>query len=832
MASKISVSFLLLFILWGVLLTAISRDILRSALESHNEDLTLINEIGRHITSVSTGLTLLGLIIATCVCVLISRSITRPIQKLAEAVKRVSNGQFGVQLTVDREDEIGVLTDSFNRMTEQLQNKTTSIDRLNREIKQRSNVEESLLAAKQQAEAVTFELEKSNLDLERFNRAMLGREKRILELKEEINALSCEMGMGAKYTHSMDEPQESQTQQPVANDPETKRGFHGVEFEEMFMRIEPLIETVSGISGVAAAVIDLEGKVLIECNWQKICTDFHRQHPDACKRCIESDTILCGQFTTANSCNMYDCKNGLTDLCSPIIINGTHIANLFVGQFLRNMPDREVFRRQANQFGFDEEAYLSALEQVPVLDQGKVSAIIDFMRKLSAFFAELLISEHDLKCTNEELIASRSAALSVMEDADRHRRQLEETNQKLKNAIDLAQQLTHQAEQANRYKSEFLANISHEIRTPLNSIIGFGEILSAESLQPEQYEYVELIRQSGDNLLKIVNDILDFSKIEAGKLDVEFVPFDPHEFLEQISGLVESRARAKGLELQVVCDPQLPDRVCSDRMRLQQCLMNLVDNAIKFTDQGCVRIRCGLDPRSADCVAFEIEDTGIGIPEREQARIYDAFTQVDGSHTRKYGGTGLGLTITRQLCELLYGQLCITSREGSGTTFTLSIPIKPKRSTQDEMSEQPAGGSPEAEEAGKEESVQQTGNNGRILVVEDTRTNQVLIHTLLTRKGFEVDIADDGIEAVEMCQQNHYALILMDIQMPRMNGFEATEIIKQTQGVPIIALTAHAMEQDRQRCLEAGCDDYLSKPICRDKLDEILSRFLPSRVFS
>ncbi|MFH1882497.1 MAG: response regulator, partial [Planctomycetota bacterium] len=395
--------------------------------------------------------------------------------------------------------------------------------------------------------------------------------------------------------------------------------------------------------------------------------------------------------------------------------------------------------------------------------------------------------------------------------------QVEEANKELTIALE-------KAKRAEKAKSEFLANMSHEIRTPMNAIIGFSDMLAEQDCAAEQEEYVNIIRDSAKNLLYLINDILDFSKIEAHQLDTEINECSLGRILSFIDSTMKPQAENKSFDFKIVESKGLPERIRTDPVRLRQCLINLTSNAVKFTEKGHVYVNVSLANRNNQpYIRFDVEDTGIGIPRDKQEVIFRSFTQANGGTTRKYGGTGLGLTITKQLAELLGGELTLTSEEGKGSIFSLVIPAGL------DVTKQPALDmcidhiEPRKEETGQSEFT------GHILVAEDVKTNQMLIKLLLKQMGLEVTIAEDGSEVVQKALAQQFDLIFMDIQMPNMNGYEATRTLRN-EGVktPIIALTASAMSGDEGKCICAGCDDYLSKPIDRRKLLEKIHKYLPA----
>jgi signal transduction histidine kinase len=403
--------------------------------------------------------------------------------------------------------------------------------------------------------------------------------------------------------------------------------------------------------------------------------------------------------------------------------------------------------------------------------------------------------------------------------------ELEQINTRLVKATAVANEMAAEAEKANAAKSQFLANMSHEIRTPMNAIIGFSEVLAEEKpLTGQQKEYIKMILDSSKHLLSLINDILDFSKIETGRMDVENVECDIRSLLAAIESTMNPNAKQKRLEFKIECTDDVPATILTDPAKVRQCLVNLVSNAIKFTEWGYIKIsvnRISKDDKSF--VEFEVSDTGIGIPPEKLDSIFDAFTQVDGSTTRKYGGTGLGLTITKQLAGLIGGQISVESEVGKGSKFKFVMPITNTAGSQDRK----VG---HCEEAAATQTADQKINaqfSGGVLVVEDIKMNQTLIKTLLEKLGFVVTIAEDGLEAIEVVKKQHFEMIFMDVQMPEMNGYDATKRLRNLEiKTPIIAITASITDDDEQKCLEAGYDNYITKPIDKAHLIKIISSYL------
>jgi len=424
------------------------------------------------------------------------------------------------------------------------------------------------------------------------------------------------------------------------------------------------------------------------------------------------------------------------------------------------------------------------------------------------------------------LARSEKSLKEANELTEKSRNELARLNTQLEASVKQANVMTCEAQAASEIKSQFLANMSHEIRTPMNAIIGFTEVLVEEDLTDEQKEFVAIVMDAGRTLLTLINDILDFSKIEAGKLDIESVHCSPTKLLTTVESLMRPLAAKKGLELEVIRSGEFPLQIRTDPGRIHQCLINLVGNAIKFTEEGYVHINVSLEETdNGPHLHLSVEDTGIGIPPDRQAVIFEAFCQADNSTTRKFHGTGLGLAITKQLARLLGGDLTVRSEVGKGSVFLLIIPVG--MDSADGVFSHSDNGA-EGSSAEQDQS-NQFDLSGHILVAEDCQTNQALMKLLLERMGFEVTIAQDGNDAVQKALAQQFDLIFMDMQMPEMNGYDAvTTLRKEAYEKPIIALTANAMKGDENKCIDAGCNDYLSKPIDRKKLLKIIHEYLPS----
>ena len=410
------------------------------------------------------------------------------------------------------------------------------------------------------------------------------------------------------------------------------------------------------------------------------------------------------------------------------------------------------------------------------------------------------------------------ALSSSQEEITRHQDLLE---QRIRQRTEELEEAMLRAQAANEAKSEFLANMSHELRTPMAGILGMLDVTLESDLPAEHRDQLETAQRCAYSLLALLNDILDLSKIESGRMGLEKIPFDVRIVLQDCVRSFQPKADETGIDLVCEISPTVPEEVVGDPLRLRQVFANLLSNATKFTVKGHVKV--SLHAKAAEgseiVLRFVVEDTGIGIPAEKLPLIFEKFTQVDGSVSRKFGGTGLGLAITRKLVEMHHGEISVESEPGKGSRFTATLRCTAPQTAPARIAAQPAG----VAELHEMEPV-------RVLVVEDNQVNQKVVTTVLRKRGFTVELANNGVEALEMLERDdRYRLVIMDVQMPVMDGLETTRRIRlnpKWRRLPILAMTAHAMNGDRERCLSAGMNGYISKPVHPAHLLSVMDEYM------
>ena len=574
--------------------------------------------------------------------------------------------------------------------------------------------------------------------------------------------------------------------------------------EELFNLddIQRLQDEFARATGVASIITRVDGPpITAPSNFCRLCNDIIRKTERGCANCFKSDAAL-GRFNPHGP-NVQPCMSGgLWNAGASISVGGKHIANWLVGQVRDNTQTEASMREYARAIEADEGAVVEAFHEVPTM------------------------SREQFECVAQALF---TLAQQLSTTAYQNVQQARFITERKRNEMELAR-ARDEAEAANHAKSEFLANMSHEIRTPMTAILGFSDLLMESAMAQEQLDAAATIKRNGEYLIRIINDILDLSKIEAGKLKIERVTCSPSQILEDVVALMRVRANSKNLSLQIEFTSPIPQTIQSDPIRLRQILINLIGNAIKFTEIGKVRIVARLQDAGSEIPRLQVSvtDSGIGIPEDQTPQLFEPFSQIDSSTTRQHGGTGLGLAISKRLAERLGGDITVESTLGSGSTFTVTVTTGPLDGVK--MHQVP---SPTLLSVGSPAKPEAYGAvvNLRVLLAEDGPDNQRLISFLLKKAGIDVVVADNGQAACDLAlaardKGTPFDVILMDMQMPVMDGYDATRHLRRSNySAPIVALTAHAMSTDRDKCLRAGCDDYMTKPVDRERLISLIARY-------
>ncbi|QAU27008.1 response regulator [Heyndrickxia coagulans] len=535
-------------------------------------------------------------------------------------------------------------------------------------------------------------------------------------------------------------------------------------------------------------------------------------------------------------------------LIAPVIYEEEVLAVLELASLEEFTPARLELIKQINHtLGMAINSVLSRMEVERLLKESQMMT-----EELQAQSEELQSQSEELQAQSEELQSQSEELRMINEQLEERTKEAEKRAQELEKTKHQLEEKAEQLIQSSQYKSEFLANMSHELRTPLNSILLLSEMLADESeegnLTEEQKEFARVIHSSGSDLLNLINDILDLSKVEAGKMEIVIEETNTRELPVYVGNQFAYLAEQKGLELKIDVDENVPDLIYTDQRRFQQIVKNLLSNAVKFTENGSVTFRmrkvsaetAGKYVKTEDAdfwLEVAVQDTGIGIPEKKQDLIFEAFQQGDGATGRKYGGTGLGLSICREFARLLGGTICLDSTVGKGSTFILYIPSLPNGMTAtEEVSAPESEVAPallheEDQQPGEEASADQALRNKTVLICDDDNRNIYALKKALSKEGMKVLVSQNGFECLDMLDlHKEVDIVLMDIMMPGMDGYETMQRIRKNDAfadLPIIALTAKAMKGDWQKCLGAGATDYISKPLKMDQLLSVMRVWLP-----
>jgi signal transduction histidine kinase/HAMP domain-containing protein/ActR/RegA family two-component response regulator len=610
--------------------------------------------------------------------------------------------------------------------------------------------------------------------------------------------------------------------------------------------LQMIQDAFANANGVASIITDTQGTPITrQSNFCRVC-ELIRQTDLGRQRCQLSDKQL-GERARETMQPAYEaCHScGFVDASAPIIVQGKHIANWLIGQANALNVSTSSIREFAEGIGADADEMEAAFDDMPQIPLERFEQSLNLLwmlaRKISTlgFNNVMLAQEVNQRKEVSETLRKQATQLKHQNmELEAQRNQLQAQQLALVSANQALEKATIVAEAANRAKSEFLANMSHEIRTPMTAILGFADVLTEHANQGETSEEireaVQTIKRNGDYLLGIINDILDLSKIEAGKMTVESIPCAVTRVVSEVLSLTRVRAQRKGLQLKSVYRSAVPTVVYTDETRLRQILINLVGNGLKFTESGSVRIETTfIEDGPQSRLQFDIVDTGLGLTQPQLDKLFKPFSQADASTTRRFGGTGLGLTISKRMAELLGGDLVVAeTTPGAGSRFRLTIETGKLDETV--TFEQPEEAS---HDEGPGELIAEAKPacsliSCRILLAEDGIDNQKLITHVLKKAGAEVTVVEDGQQAYETAlaasdQGTPFPVILMDMQMPVLDGYDATRRLR-AKGYTgtIIALTAHAMSGDRDKCLDAGCDDYASKPIDRHRLIDQIANAL------
>ncbi|MFW5836409.1 MAG: ATP-binding protein [Desulfovibrionaceae bacterium] len=758
----------------------------------------------------------LSLAVSALLAVLASRRIVRPLQSLATAAKRLQAGDLEARVEEDGSDELATTSHAFNAMAAKL---SESLDGLREQVEMRKDMEARLRLSEAKARSLV------NASME--SAFLVDTSDTILT----ANAVGAELfGLqpgdmeGRSFKDFLSPEVYERRRQKVEQAIETREP---VRFEDIRdgrvwdVLLSPIQDQESvGISQVAVFSRDVTATRMAEQSLQ-----LHKTRLEALvalSRMTEATNREVADFVLEKGIELTRSKRGFINLrddegrflayayskdtmrdCSmgdkPKVFDVEH-GGLWAEAVRRKEPVivNDYDARQEGKKGLPEgHVGLQRFVAAPVVEGGEVVAVAG-------------VSDKDAEYDFTDAIQ----LTLLMEGMLQHLRRISAAHE--------LQRARDEALSANEAKSEFLAHMSHEIRTPLQGVIGLVESSLRTADDPELSRNLGLVRDASHSMLTVVNDILDFSRIEAGKLDIVEENVNLRKLVDNVLGLFGFLANDKGVRLVSSIDPRAPEYVRTDPDRLRQILANLVSNAVKFTEDGEVELAAEVESLHGDDavdLSLSVRDTGPGIPDTQREAIFEAFQQAGPQVTRRYGGTGLGLAISARLAKLLHGDLSVESQEGKGSTFVFRSRFAI-----------PAAGAPPAGEEPAETEAPSPGQSLRVLLAEDTLINQVFIEDILTREGHQVTVADNGLQALEALERQRFDVVLMDLQMPEMDGLEATRRIRENPpgpnpaDLPVAALTAFAMESDRQMALDAGVNEYLSKPVQVDELLAVIAR--------
>ncbi len=601
--------------------------------------------------------------------------------------------------------------------------------------------------------------------------------------------------------------------------------FGDVQFTDLFdlAEIQRIQDAFAEATGVASIITRPDGRPLTRpSKFCRLCQGIIRRTEKGLINCFKSDAAI-GRYNPAGPIVQPCLSGGLWDAGASITVGGRHVANWLIGQVRNEELDHDRMMAYAREIGADEGEFRAALEEVPIMSRQQFNCVAQMLFVLANELSVKAYRDIDRKRELERLVDERTRDLrQAIDVAEQARARIEQQNLQLqRQAAELAQ-AKEKAEAASRAKSAFLANMSHELRTPLNAVLGFSRLMQGSpETTAAQNDLLEIVIRSGEHLLGLINNVLSMSKIEAGHVPVEVSTFDLLELLRITASLMRGQAREKGLGFALELAPDLPQWIITDESKLRQVLINLLGNAIKYTDCGGVILRArttGAKSSQQSCLRFEVEDSGVGIASEEVGQLFSPFVQL-GAHRYPEAGTGLGLAISKQYVDVLGGRIGLTSQPGRGSVFHFEIPVMLAS----------AEAIPTQAVLGRVTGLAPGQPRYRLLIAEDQRENRLLLRRILEPLGFEMCDAVNGQEAVQLSRQWLPDLVWMDIRMPELNGIEACRQIKAASGrspPKIIAITAHALDEEREEILAGGFDDFVRKPYCSAEVYEVLKRHL------